>query len=112
VEMMSPAWNNFLRSLLCFVMVRSSHDEWLRRIIFRSVFFILLRQKEEGRHNKEEVSQLRVKERWPLFVGHLFSGLMLSVCLCGHPYKASYKLSFEIFTAWVQFRWKSVSRYM
>jgi hypothetical protein len=27
VEMMSPAWNNFLRSLLCFVMVRSSHDE-------------------------------------------------------------------------------------
>jgi hypothetical protein len=37
-----------------------------------------------------------VQERWPSFVGHLFSGLLPSVCLCGHPYRASYKLGFEI----------------
>jgi hypothetical protein len=37
-EMMSPLWNNFLRSLLRFIVVRSGHDEGLGRIIFRSVF--------------------------------------------------------------------------
>ena len=39
--MMSPLWNNFLRSSLRFVMVRSGHDEGLGRINFRSVFPIL-----------------------------------------------------------------------
>jgi hypothetical protein len=56
-EMVSTPWNNFLRSLLRFIMViRSGHDKGLRRISFRSVFFILLWQKEEKeRHQKEEV---------------------------------------------------------
>jgi len=27
-EMVSPPWNNFLRSLLHFIVVRSSYDEW------------------------------------------------------------------------------------
>ena len=63
-EIMSPPWNNFLRSLLCFVVVRSDHDEGPVRINlpiksitgielgrFRLVFFILYWQKEEeGRH--------------------------------------------------------------
>jgi hypothetical protein len=40
-EMMSPLWNNFLRSLLRFVVVRSGYDEGLGRIIFRSVFLTL-----------------------------------------------------------------------
>ena len=40
-EMMSPSWNNFLRSPLRFVVVRSNHDERLGRISFRSVFLIL-----------------------------------------------------------------------
>jgi hypothetical protein len=54
VEMMSPPWNNFLRSLLRFVVVRFGHDERLGRIIFRSVFLTLRWQKEEeGRHRKE-----------------------------------------------------------
>jgi hypothetical protein len=35
-EMISPPWNNFLGSLLCFVVVRSNHDEGLGRISFRS----------------------------------------------------------------------------
>ena len=73
VEIMSPPWNNFLWSVLRFVVVRSGHDEGLGRIIFRSVFRIL---------------------QW--LVGHMFSGLLPSVYLCGHPYEASYRFGFEI----------------
>jgi hypothetical protein len=40
-EMVSPSWNNFLWSLLRFIVVRSDHIEELRRIVFRSVFLIL-----------------------------------------------------------------------
>jgi hypothetical protein len=51
-EMMSPSWNNFLWSLLRFVVVRSDHNEGLRRINLRSVFLIFRWQKEEGRYKK------------------------------------------------------------
>ena len=61
-EMVSPPWNNFLRPLLRFIVVRSGHDEGLERISFRSVFLILRWQKEDGRHKEEEVSQLRLYE--------------------------------------------------
>jgi hypothetical protein len=62
-EMMSPPWNNFLRSLLRFVVVRFGHDEGLGRIIFRLVFLTLRWQKEEeGRHQKEEVPYSSVAE--------------------------------------------------
>jgi hypothetical protein len=85
---MSPSWNNFLRSLLRFVVVRSDHNERLRRISFRSIFLILRWQKEEqGRHKKEEVSPLRLQE---------FSCLLPSVCLCNHLYKSSYRFGVEI----------------
>ena len=40
-EMVSPPWNNFLRSLLRFIVVRSGHDEEPVRISFRSVLLIL-----------------------------------------------------------------------
>jgi len=60
-EIMSSPWNNFLWSLLHFVVVRSGHDEGLGRISFRSVFIILRWQKEEeGRHHKGEISQVRL----------------------------------------------------
>jgi len=87
VEMVSLLWSNFLRSLLHFIVVISGHDEGLGRINFRSVFLILWwhKEEEEGRHQKEEVSQLRLHECWPLFFGHLFSGLLSSVRMCGHP---------------------------
>jgi hypothetical protein len=92
-EMVPPLWNNFLRSLLRFIMIRSGHDEGLGRISFRSIFFILWWQKEEEERHQKEVSQLRLHECWPLFVRHMFSGLLPSVCLCCHPYyKASYRL--------------------
>jgi len=77
-------WNNFLRSFHRFIVVRSGHDEGLRRINFRSVFLILRWQKEEERHQKEEVSQIRLHECWPSLVGHLSSGFLTSVCLCSH----------------------------
>ena len=60
-ETMSPLWNNFLRSLLHFVVFRSGHDEGLGKKSFRPVFLILRWQKEEERkHKKEEKSQLRL----------------------------------------------------
>ena len=57
-EMMSPPRNNFLRSLLRFVVVRSEHNEGIGRIIFRSVFLILRWQKEEGRQEIRSFSTL------------------------------------------------------
>ncbi|KAG2617469.1 hypothetical protein PVAP13_3NG181301 [Panicum virgatum] len=98
--MMSPSWNNFLRSLLLFVVVRSSHNEGLGRIFFKSIFLILRWQKEEKeRHQKEEDPQFRLHECWPSFVGHLFSDHLSlpSVSLCGHPhYRTFNKLGFEL----------------
>nr|AWA44621.1 hypothetical protein SS75N13_000003 [Saccharum spontaneum] len=64
-ETMSLPWNNFLRSLLRFVVVRSGHDEGIGRIIFRSVFLTLRWQKQEGGHQKEEVPQFHQQECWP-----------------------------------------------
>ena len=85
--MMSSSWNNFLLSLHRFIVVRSDHNEGLGRISFRSVFLIIWWQ-------KEEVSPLRLQECWPSFIGHMFSGLLPSVCLCGHLYESSYR--FEV----------------
>jgi hypothetical protein len=80
-----------------FVVVRSIHDEELGIISFRSI--LILRWPKEGRYKKEEVSQLRLHECWPPFVGHLFSDFLPSVCLCGHLYcKASYMFGFEIWS--------------
>ena len=95
--MMSPPWNNFLRIVLCFVVVRFDHDERLGIISFRPIFLILWWQKEEGRH-KKEVSQLHLHEYWLSFVGHMFSGLLSSVRLCGYPYESSYMFGFEIWS--------------
>ena len=104
VEMMPPSWNNFLRFLLRFVVIRSDHNEGLGRIC-RSVFFFFGGRKkktEDGRHKKEEVFPLRLQECWPPFVGFLFSSLLpgvclctLSVCLCSLLYEASYRSGVE-----------------
>ena len=102
VEMMPPSWNNFLRSLLRFVVVRSDHNERLGRI-YRSIFIFIQWQKEEdGRHKKEKVSPLRLQECWPPFVGLLFSSLLPGVCLCTPSvwlcsllYEASYRSGVE-----------------
>ena len=98
VEMMPPLWNNFLRSLLRFVVVRSDHNEGLGRICRLVLLFLQWQKEEFGRHEKEEVSPLRLQECWPPFVGLLFSNLLpsiclctLSVCLCSLLYEESYR---------------------
>jgi len=99
---MLSSWNNFLRSLLRFAVVRFDHNEGLGRI-YRSVFLFLWWQKgEDGRHKKEEISPLRLQECWPPFVGLLFSSLLPgvclctpSVCLCSFLYEASYRSGVE-----------------
>jgi hypothetical protein len=80
--------------------VRSGHDEGLGRISFRSVFLSSLffggKKEEEERYEKEEVSQLHLQGCWSSFVGHLFSGMLPSVCLCVHLYEVSNRFGFEI----------------
>ena len=53
-EMMSPPWNNFLLSLLRFIVVKSGHDEGLGRISFRSVFLILRLQKKKKEDTRKK----------------------------------------------------------
>jgi hypothetical protein len=114
-EMVSPPWNNFLESLLRFIVVRSGHNKGLGRISFTSVFLIFRWQIEEGRHQKEKVSQLRLHKCWPSFVGHL-SQAFCRVFACAVIHTAKRRtclvLRSELLTAWVQFRWKSVSGYL
>jgi hypothetical protein len=59
---MSPSWNNFLRSLLYFIVVRIGHDQGVVRIVFRSVYRISVyrilwwQKKKKKDAKKEEVS--------------------------------------------------------
>ena len=63
---------------------------------FRSVFLILRLQKEDMK--QEFYAQLRQQEWWPPFVGHLFSDLLLSVCLYDHPYESACMFDSEIWS--------------
>ncbi|KAG0530218.1 hypothetical protein BDA96_05G166600 [Sorghum bicolor] len=83
-------WNNFLRSLLCFIVIGFGHNQGLGIISFRS--------KEEERHQKEEISQLHQNECSPSFIGPMFSGLLPSVCLCNPYCKASCRFGFKIWS--------------
>ena len=51
-EMMSPPWNNFIQSLLCFVVVRSGHDKGLGRVSFRSFLGGRKKKKEDTTKKK------------------------------------------------------------
>ena len=53
-------------------------------------------EEKRTRYKKEEVSPLRLQECWSPFVGHMFLGLLPSVCLCGHLYESSYRFRVEI----------------
>ena len=46
VEMMPPSWNNFLRSLLHFVVVRSNHNDFRGEYADQSFFFFGGRKKK------------------------------------------------------------------
>ena len=94
-EMMPPSCNNFLWSLLRFVVVRSDHNEGLGRICRLVLLFLQWQKEEFGRHKKEEVSPLRLQECWPPFIGLLFSSLLPGVCLCSLLYEATYRSGVE-----------------
>ncbi|CAL5076055.1 unnamed protein product [Urochloa decumbens] len=98
--MVPSSWNNFLRPLLRFVVVRSNHDERLvRRSLSPEMMSISLgsdrlgsvsllhrwQNEEEERRKKEEKDCARssLQECWSPFFGRLFSACLLSVCLCG-----------------------------
>jgi hypothetical protein len=63
-EMMSPPWNNFFRSLLHFIVVRSGHDEGLGRISFRLGFLIFRWQKEKEGSFSTPSTWMLVVVRW------------------------------------------------
>ncbi|KAG2630145.1 hypothetical protein PVAP13_3KG519501 [Panicum virgatum] len=77
--MVPPSWNNFLRPLLRFVVVRSNHGERLVRI---SLFSELIkRKKKEARRKKKIV---------------LVPTCLLSVCLCGLLFNCLHRFGIEI----------------
>ena len=107
------SWNNFLRPLLRFVMVRSNHGERLVRISLSpemmsislgldrlgSVSILHRWQKEEEeRRKKEEEDYVRssLQRCWSPFLGRLFSTYLLSVCLCGLLFDFLRKFGIEI----------------
>ena len=100
VGMVPSSWNNFLRPLLRFAVVRSNHGEGLVRISLSSKLMSIsfgsdrlgsvsllhrLQKEEEERHKKEEEDCARsnLQGCWSLFFGRLFSASLLSICLCG-----------------------------
>ncbi|KAG2606850.1 hypothetical protein PVAP13_4NG164332 [Panicum virgatum] len=106
--MVPSLWNNFLQSLLRFVVVRSNHGEGFVRISLSfelmsislgsdrlgSVSLLHRWQKEEEERCKKEEEEdcacSNLQGCWSLFFGRLFSACLLSLCLCG--------LLFDFFT--------------
>nr|AWA45070.1 hypothetical protein SO33D14_000009 [Saccharum officinarum] len=91
-------WNHFLHG----GSVKDEGDNYGVSILTSITWRLLFPNgdiKGEMIKKKKEVSQLRLHECWPSFVGYVFSGLLPIVCLCGHPYcKASYKFGFKIWS--------------
>ena len=109
VEMVSPPWNNFLRSLLRFVVVRSGHNEGPGRISFKSVFLNLrwLKEKKEDTRKKKFFNSVYIN------VGRRSLGIcsqaFCRVFACADIYTAKRRTGLvlifgAIFTTWVQFR--------
>ncbi|KAF8712945.1 hypothetical protein HU200_028731 [Digitaria exilis] len=92
--MMLPPWNNFLRSLFYFVVVRSYHDEGLVRINLPMELITFGFEEEKERQKKEEdLGQLHLATvLWARVLSHC----LLSVCLYSQPYEPSYKFGIEI----------------
>ena len=111
--MVPPSWNNFLRPLLCFVVVRSNHGERLVRISLSPklmsislgsdrlglVSFLHWWQKEEEERRKkeeEDCARPNLQGCWSPFFGRLFSVCLLSVCLCGFLFDFLHMFGIEI----------------
>ncbi|KAG2657901.1 hypothetical protein PVAP13_1KG142810 [Panicum virgatum] len=100
------SWNNFLRPLLRFVVVRSNHGERLVRIsLSPKLMSISLGQKEEeDRRNKEEDDCTRssLQECWSLVLNLLAKSCLLSVCLCRLLFNFLHRFGIEIWSSLVR----------
>ncbi|KAG2537012.1 hypothetical protein PVAP13_9NG247773 [Panicum virgatum] len=94
--MMPPSWNNFLRSLLRFVVVRSDHNEGLRRIC-RSVFFFFFggRKKKTEDTRKKKFLHFACKSVGRHSLGFCSRVCLPGVCLCSLLYEATYRSEVE-----------------
>ena len=111
--MMSSLWNNFLRPLLCFIVVRSNHGEGFVRISLSpelmsislgsdrltsvSLLHRWQKDEEERRKKKEEdCARSNLQGCWSSFFGHLFSACLLSVCLCDLLFDFLHRFGIEV----------------
>ena len=117
--MVPSTWNNFLRPLLRFVMVRSNHGKGLVRVSLSpelmsislgsdrlgSVSLLHRWQKEEEeRRNKEEENCTRssLQGCWSPFFGRFFSACLLNICLCNLLLNFLHKFEIEIWSSLVR----------
>ena len=110
-EMVLLSWDNFLRSLLHFIMVRSDNNELLKRISLP---------------HSSLAKRRKTPERWRFST--LPAWMLIIICWTSIlrpfverlPMWSSIRQSIihvwfwdmELFTAWVKLRWNLVSRYL
>ena len=124
--MVPSSWNNFLRPLLRFVVVRSNHGEGLVRIILSpklmlislgsdrlgSVSLLHRWQKEEEekrKKEKEDRARSSLQGCWSPFFGCLFSACLLSVCMCDLLFIFLHMFGIEIWSSSVREYFESVA---
>ncbi|KAG2635770.1 hypothetical protein PVAP13_2NG378100 [Panicum virgatum] len=111
--MVLSSWNNFLRPLLRFAVVRSNHGEGLVRISLSSKLMpIGLGSKEEEERRKkeeEDCARSNLQGCWSPFFGCLFSACLLSVCLCGLLFDFLHMFGIEIWSYLVREYFESVA---
>ena len=117
--MVPSSWNNFLRPLLRFAVVRSNHGEGLVRISLSSKLMSISlgsdrlgsvsllhrwQKEEEERRKKEEENCNRSSLRrcWSPFFGRFFSVCLLSICLCDLLLNFLHKFEIEIWSSLVR----------
>ncbi|KAG2604535.1 hypothetical protein PVAP13_4NG070290 [Panicum virgatum] len=103
--MVPSSWNNFLRPLLHFAVVRSNHGEGLVRISLSSKLMSIGfgSKEEEERRKKEEENCARsnLQGCWSPFFGRLFSASLLSVSLCGLLFDFLHRFGIEFWSCLV-----------
>ncbi|KAF8762308.1 hypothetical protein HU200_009608 [Digitaria exilis] len=102
--MMLPPWNKTLRTLPCFVVIRSNHDGGPVRTLGPVSLLLRWQKQEGGKYEKEDDAQFRQHECWPSLIGlwHYFwlSHLWCSkaTSMCSHPYEHSHRFGFEFWS--------------
>ena len=124
--MVPSLWNNFLQSLLRFVVVRSNHGEGFVRISLSfelmsislgsdrlgSVSLLHRWQKEEEERRKkeeEDCARSNLQGCWSPFFRRLFSACLLSVCQCGFLFDFLHRFGIEIWSYLVREYFESIA---